>query len=527
MTEFRDLEWDGGDDESFMSAIASPLGESFTAYSICVNPVSLNIDVSDHSEFVDALSEEESEDDSYAIPEILQDENDGEVLDMNESDVIEENNLAEHREEQTPVLVQRNAQGANEIDTTKGTRTKTKAPVIKSLTFNQDRDCIAMATSTGFQIQTLDTNPNESCQLHKIDMGGTNCIQILHRTSLVALVKSKTPRMLSIVHARNGAVVKKISFTSAVRRVEMNKMCMVVLTASGELHVFIYRRQEGERNIVFLKSFSILNEAESARTMTADGAMLQGSFFELSSHVISGCSWLVTKSKDGVGSVSIYKISCEGGRDGDSSKSNPTMTLVDTIEAHGQSIAKVAIGGLSSGKGDSVEKSVFATASIQGTVIRVFSLSNCHKLFELHRGSSSCTIYSVAFNQDATLLSVSGSKGTVHVFQLTEENKVDFQEDSSSMKNTVWRVVKRLTSKPKKKEEKVVRSFARIRLKGEHAKVSNTLAMLKTADLDDGQKEDNVAICVADGKMFQYAVQGNGKKRPTRADDLLVQKDSE
>jgi WD40 repeat protein len=529
MNELNDFEWDGGgDDESFKSALESSIIESFTAYSICVNPLSLNIALSDDSEFEDALSEEESENDHDN-----DNGNDDSIQNIysytggcngatateerNKDRPIVENEATEDGSGAQPtVVIPSNAQ-------TKLTRIPestihtTKRPNINSLAFNQDKDCIAFSTSTGYQIQTLETNPNEPYQIHKMPMrGGTNCIQILHRTSLLAIVKSKTPRILSIIHARTARIVKELSFTSAVRRVEMNKLCMVVLTANGELHVFVLEKGD----IEFVESIGILHESESARTVTAEGAVMQGTFFELSSHLMDGCAWLVTKSMEKIGFVSIYRICTDFGQAG--------MELVKTFSAHNHAIGKIAIGGIAN---DNAAQTVFATASAKGTIIRVFSLSHCEKLYELQRGSSPCTIYSMSFNADVTMLAVSGSKGTVHLFHLTEENQVNSVQDESTqgvaLKKGFSNMMKRFTSKSKDDTENIVRSFVRIRLKGEHSKVANTVAMLKTVESEDGDKEDDVAICLGDGKLFQYAVRHNGKKRPTRADDLMARKNSD
>jgi len=524
--ESNDLEWDDDDGgESFKSALSSSLKESFTAYSICVNPLSLNIDITDHSEFVDALSEggEESENEEEPFQEINNSEQNNDLGDLVSNDplTIEDDapeDHANHETMQTPVIIPKDIPAKLMIES-KSTNQTTANPVIKSLTFNQDNDCIAMATSTGFQINTLDPNPNQPYQIHKKDIkGGVTCIQMLHHSSLLAIVKSKTPRNLSIIHARTGKAVKEMSFTSAVRRVEMNKCCIVVLTASGDLHVFVYNKRMGDgdsdsdSDFDFVKSVNIIHASESARTMTADGAMLQGAFFELSSHLIEGCAWLVCKSSEGLGSISVHRILDENGK-------KPAMELMNTFNAHSHSIGKIAIGG-----DDVKTQKVFATASIQGTIIRVFRLSDCEKLYELQRGSSPSTIRSISFNMEASRISVSSFKGTIHIFDLTKENQVNNREQEP--KSNIFNALKRLTYKVKENDENIIRSFARIRLKGDHARVSNTIAMLKTTKLECGEEEDNIAICLQDGKLFQYAVRSNGRKRPTRADDLLIQEDS-
>lgn len=532
--KYNDLEWDDDGGESFKSAISSPLAESFTAYSVCVNPLTLNIDITDHSEFVDALSEGDASLDEVENVEEEEEESSLEEFDAshgndvggNEPCAIEDDHAEDHQSTNStsetepqshavPKDVQAAATNENE------SKTKTinqklmanKNLAIKSLTFNQDKDCIALATTNGFQINTLDPDPNQPYQIHKKNIkGGITCIQMLHHSSLLAIVKSKAPRNLYIIHARTGKIVKELSFTSAVRRIEMNKLCLTILTASGDLHVFVYNQRAavGDRDFVFVKSLNILHSSESARTMTAEGAMLQGAFFELSSHLIEGSAWLVTKSSEGLGYISVYEISLENG--------TPVMRMENTFHAHSHSIGKIAIGG-----DDVKTKKLFATASIQGTLIRVYRLSGCEKLYELQRGSSPSTIRSMSFNLNASKISVSSIKGTIHLFDLAEDNQLNRKQNPDG-KSSVLNALKRLSLyKSKENEANIIKSFARIRLKGEQSRLSNTIAMLRTTKLENGDEEDNVAICLQDGKLFQYAVNGNGKKRPTRADDLLRQ----
>ena len=61
---------------------------------------------------------------------------------------------------------------------------------------------------------------------------------------------------------------------------------------------------------------------------------------------------------------------------------------------------------------------ILATASEFGTLIRVFSTSNCARIGELRRGVDHAIIYSVAISPSSTLLAVTSDKSTLHVFDL-------------------------------------------------------------------------------------------------------------
>jgi WD40 repeat protein len=59
-----------------------------------------------------------------------------------------------------------------------------------------------------------------------------------------------------------------------------------------------------------------------------------------------------------------------------------------------------------------------ATASEQGTLIRLWSFPSCTKLAELRRGVDSAAIFSLAFSPDGSTLAVTSDKSTLHVFDL-------------------------------------------------------------------------------------------------------------
>eukprot|EP00551_Chaetoceros_affinis_P007518 CAMPEP_0203684910 /NCGR_PEP_ID=MMETSP0090-20130426/48275_1 /ASSEMBLY_ACC=CAM_ASM_001088 /TAXON_ID=426623 /ORGANISM="Chaetoceros affinis, Strain CCMP159" /LENGTH=983 /DNA_ID=CAMNT_0050554091 /DNA_START=64 /DNA_END=3018 /DNA_ORIENTATION=- len=574
-------------------------------------------------------------------------------------------------------------------------------PKIHSFTFNQDKNCIAIATSTGYRIRTLplstfvplqpqnynsnsekkdeedqqhqqqqgaaaggsfsnhvkihqviypppvsksspskllinnsmnsnNNNNNDSSSSNRSSNTGVSHIQIMHSTSVLFIVKKQTPRLLSIVHAKTAQLILDIPFTNAIRRIEANIASLVVLTADGLLHVFSLKVGSGssdnaggggkhselqmkqqKKGIQFLKTIEILHSTESTRMMTAENAKTQGAFFDLSSHLFTttaedtssaktkakmgndgrgsssgsdGASWLVTKSNEGVGYVSVFKSSTKviyvtkeqkgpkGGVDvaaGGSTntkrkpmiqkKKKDCMELIHTFQAHDHGIARIAIGGASDVH---LKQKVFATVSLKGTVIRVFNLPSCSKLYEFHRGTSPCTMFSLSFNFDASMIASSSSRGTVHVFQLTEESRIKEHNGMSSYihddsHSAGWRAeagtIRSSSSKQRwydnilssiKKTNKeddskiqIVRSIAKI--KCEKPVVPNTIAILpkrrtvKMIGLNTGEENDDdeyVAICFENGKLLVYAVRKNPsmivRPRPVLADDIMFDSES-
>jgi WD40 repeat protein len=61
---------------------------------------------------------------------------------------------------------------------------------------------------------------------------------------------------------------------------------------------------------------------------------------------------------------------------------------------------------------------MLATASITGTVIRVFAAPSGEKLFSFRRGNRPSRIVSIAFSEGSEFLAAGSSSGTVHVFSV-------------------------------------------------------------------------------------------------------------
>lgn len=61
---------------------------------------------------------------------------------------------------------------------------------------------------------------------------------------------------------------------------------------------------------------------------------------------------------------------------------------------------------------------ILATASEIGTLVRVFSTSNCARIGELRRGVDHAIIYSIAISPSSSLLAVTSDKSTLHIFDL-------------------------------------------------------------------------------------------------------------
>ncbi|KAL8732265.1 MAG: hypothetical protein Q9166_002837 [cf. Caloplaca sp. 2 TL-2023] len=82
---------------------------------------------------------------------------------------------------------------------------------------------------------------------------------------------------------------------------------------------------------------------------------------------------------------------------------------VSIIPAHGSPLKAMTL----SPNGD-----ILATASETGTLIRLFSTTNCARISELRRGVDPALIFSLAISPSSTLLAITSDKATLHIFDL-------------------------------------------------------------------------------------------------------------
>lgn len=80
---------------------------------------------------------------------------------------------------------------------------------------------------------------------------------------------------------------------------------------------------------------------------------------------------------------------------------------VSIIPAHNSPLRALALNL----KGDMV-----ATASEQGTIIRLWSFPSCTKITEFRRGIDTAAIFSLAFSPDGSMLAATSDKSTLHIF---------------------------------------------------------------------------------------------------------------
>ncbi|KAI4233398.1 MAG: hypothetical protein LQ352_008258, partial [Teloschistes flavicans] len=82
---------------------------------------------------------------------------------------------------------------------------------------------------------------------------------------------------------------------------------------------------------------------------------------------------------------------------------------VSIIPAHGSPLRAMCL---------SPNGEILATASETGTLVRIFSTTNCARISELRRGVDPAHIFSLAICPSSSLLAVTSDKATLHIFDL-------------------------------------------------------------------------------------------------------------
>ncbi|OOF97447.1 hypothetical protein ASPCADRAFT_206277 [Aspergillus carbonarius ITEM 5010] len=270
------------------------------------------------------------------------------------------------------------------------------------VTFNQDYSYLAVATSKGFRIFTTDP----FAKSYETKEGNIAIIEMLFSTSLVALILS--PRRLQITNTKRQSTICELTFPTTVLAVKLNRKRLVIVL---EDQIYLYDIQT--MKLLYTIETSPNPNAICALSPSSDNCYLAyplpqkapPSSFTPPAHAPPGATHVSPTS----GEVLIF----------DTLK----LEAINVIEAHRSPLACITLNN---------DGTLIATASDKGTIIRVFSVPDGHKLYQFRRGSIPSRIYSMSFNTTSTLLCVSSSTETIHLFKLSHQSNSPDATPSSS-----------------------------------------------------------------------------------------------
>ena len=254
---------------------------------------------------------------------------------------------------------------------------------------NQDQSCFVIGTESGYRIYQTDPLQHTHARIFQ-GAGGLRIVAMLFRSNVLALVGGgRNPRYppskVILWDDKEGRAIAELTFRTSVKAVKLRRDLIVV---GVESKVFVYR-------------FSDLAVVDTIDTCSAE---LRGLI-----SVSAAPERIIVAAPGNVpGKVNVCFYD-QALPTNSTSASKPPRAKTTSIMAHESALAVVVLN---------FEGTRLATASVKGTLIRVFDTATGDRLFELRRGAEKVDIYSIAFNMNSDWLAVSSDKGTIHVFSL-------------------------------------------------------------------------------------------------------------
>ncbi|KAF2758387.1 WD40 repeat-like protein [Pseudovirgaria hyperparasitica] len=242
-------------------------------------------------------------------------------------------------------------------------------PVALSVAFNASRSYFSVALDTGFQVYK-----SETCELDKTrDFGsGLAAAEMLGQSSILALVgggrQPKFPQNKAVIwDDLKEKTPITLEFRSPVQRVRISRSHLVVVLLNS---VNLYKLASPPQKL------ATFDTANNPYGLCCLGEQLM---------VFPGRT---------PGQIQLVRLS---------------NNLVSIIPAHSSQLSALDL---------SADGEILATASEQGTLIRVWATTSSSKLAELRRGVEQAVIFSIAISPSNTMLAVTSDKSTLHIFDL-------------------------------------------------------------------------------------------------------------
>lgn len=242
--------------------------------------------------------------------------------------------------------------------------------------FNQDNSCFAIGTRDGFRL--FDANTGRL--LYERAIGAFTIVEMLFSSDLLAIVgageqPSLSPRRLCLFNTTTGMALRELNFLTSIVSIHVNRKRLIVVLQEN---TYIY-------DINSLVILDTIDTVPNIKGLSAFSPSLDGCFLALPANATKG-------------SVLVYNV----------------MDLQShcEIDAHNSPLSALVL---------SSNGMYIASASEQGTIIRVHLVAEATKSYSFRRGTYPSTIYSLSFSPATELpdiLAATSSSGSLHVFSL-------------------------------------------------------------------------------------------------------------
>ncbi|KAJ9196078.1 hypothetical protein DTO166G4_16 [Paecilomyces variotii] len=256
-------------------------------------------------------------------------------------------------------------------------------PVSLSVAFNNDSSCFSVGLDTGFCV--FNSDPCE-LKVSRDFNAGIGVAEMLGQSNYLAIVgggrQPKFPQNKLVIwdDAKQKAVIT-LEFRTSVLQVRLSKSRIIVVLLNS-IHVFAFSNPP--------QKLSVFETSDNPLGLACLGQKLLA---------FPGRS---------PGQVQLVELQTGN---------------VSIIPAHSSPLRAMNL---------SPDGEILATASEAGTLIRVFSTSNCTKIAELRRGVDHAIIFSLAISPSNTLLAVTSDKSTLHIFDLPHPRQLSRRSQSPS-----------------------------------------------------------------------------------------------
>lgn len=255
---------------------------------------------------------------------------------------------------------------------------------ILCISFNPKVGCFAVGTQTGFIVYTADPLKER----FRRNCGGIGVVELLFKSNILAFAgggqyPQYPPQQVMVWDDYQNRVIGTLEFRSEVLDIKM-KYNQIIVVIKNRIYVYNYD----------LTTFTIIYQAET---------------FE---------------NPIGLSSVSINKncLTSLGTRPGFIHVVNFDNMHYYSISAHNSPIQALAMN---------MDGTLIATASLKGTLIRIFDVKNGEKIKEFRRGMNQVLVTNLCFDNSGEFLLVSSEKGTVHIYSVNGENRTSSLEGLS------------------------------------------------------------------------------------------------
>ncbi|XP_035254730.1 WD repeat domain phosphoinositide-interacting protein 1 isoform X2 [Anguilla anguilla] len=327
------------------------------------------------------------------------------------------------------------------------------APGLCCASFNQDTTSLAVGNKTGYRLFSVTSVDKLDC-VYESESPDVYIVERLFSSSLVVVVSQATPRRMNVYHFKKGTEICNYSYSNNILSVRLNRQRLVVCL---EESVYIHN----------IKDMKLLKTLLSTPPNPSGLCALS---------INHSNSYLAYPGSATIGEIIVYDAN--------------NLNTVTMIPAHDSPVAAVTFNA---------SGTRLASASERGTVIRVFSIPEGHRLLEFRRGMKRyVNISSLSFSPDSQFLCASSNTETVHIFKL-EHPTPSGEESSPTWSAYVGKVFSAASSYLPAQVSDMMnqdRAFATVRL---HVFGQRNVCALATI-----QKLPRLLVASSDGQLCVY-----------------------